>query len=64
LAQPADSAKKRPLSALAITATAAHDAGGPFSLGFRDYAGAGMKKEELLFPIWFTFERVQRKDSN
>jgi hypothetical protein len=45
LAQPADLAKKRPLFALAATATEAHDAGGPFSLGFRDYASAGMKKE-------------------
>jgi hypothetical protein len=47
LAQSANSAKKRPLCALAATATAAHDAGGPFSPGFRAYASAGMKKEDF-----------------
>jgi len=51
LAQPADSAKKRPLSALAATATVAHDAGGPFSPGFRAYASAGMKKETFYMGL-------------
>jgi len=37
--------EKRLLFALATTATAAHDAGGPFSTGFSYYASAGMKKE-------------------
>ena len=47
LAQPADSVKKRPLFALAATATAAHDAVGPFLPGFSYYASAGMKKERF-----------------
>ena len=40
-------AKKRPLSTLAATATAAHDAGGPFSPGFCACTSAGMKREQF-----------------